>query len=84
MMKAVAPMMGGMICPPVEAAASTAPAYSGAKPFFFIRGMVKVPVPITFATGLPLMEPKKPLATTATLAGPPRYLPKALVARSVR
>ena len=27
--KAAAPMIGGMICPPVEAAASTAPANSG-------------------------------------------------------
>ena len=29
MMKAPAPMMGGMICPPVEATDSTAPASSG-------------------------------------------------------
>ena len=28
MRNAAAPMMGGMICPPVEAAASTAPANS--------------------------------------------------------
>ena len=38
-------MMGGMIWPPAEAAASTPPAYSGLYPIFFIKGMVKVPVP---------------------------------------
>ncbi len=53
-----------MIAPPVEAVASTAAAKSGSKPFFFIIGMVKVPVPMTLAVGLPLMEPKKPEATT--------------------
>ena len=29
MTKAAAPMIGGMICPPVEATASTAPAKAG-------------------------------------------------------
>ncbi len=81
--KAVEPMMGGMMAPPVEAVASTAAANSGSKPFFFIIGMVKVPVPMTLAVGLPLMEPKKPEATTATLAGPPRMWPNREVARLV-
>ena len=75
--------MGGMMAPPVEAVASTAAANSGSKPFFFIMGMVKVPVPMTLAVGLPLMEPKKPEATTATLAGPPRMWPNREEARLV-
>ena len=43
-MKAAAPMTGGMIWPPVEATASTAPAKAGLYPTFFISGMVKMPV----------------------------------------
>lgn len=77
-------MSGGMIWPPVDAEASTAAAYSSSKPHFFIMGMVKVPVPITLAMALPLMEPKRPLATTAILAGPPRNFPKALEASLVK
>jgi len=45
MMNAAAPMTGGMIWPPVEAAASTAPAKFGVYPKRFMRGIVKVPVP---------------------------------------
>ena len=37
----------------------------------FIRGMVNVPVVTTFVTELPDMVPKRLLAKTATLAGPP-------------
>lgn len=44
MMKAPAPIMGGMIWPPVSAMASMAAACLGTKPPFFIRGMVKLPV----------------------------------------
>ena len=44
MMKAAAPMIGGVICPPVELAASTAPAKCGLKPTRFIAGMVSAPV----------------------------------------
>ena len=36
-----------------------------------MRGMVKVPVVTTLATAEPLMDPRKPEARTATLAGPP-------------
>ena len=36
-----------------------------------MSGMVKVPVDTVLATEEPEMVPKKPLASTATLAGPP-------------
>jgi len=70
-MNAAAPMIGGIICPPVEATASTAPAKTGEYPRLFMRGIVNVPVPTTFATALPDIVPKKALDTTAILAGPP-------------
>lgn len=68
----------------VDADASTAAAYSSSNPHFFIIGMVKVPVPITFAIALPLIEPNSPLATTAILAGPPTKRPNALEASLVK
>ena len=49
MMKAAAPMMGGMICPLVEAATSMAPALTAGIPILRITGMVKVPVVTTLA-----------------------------------
>ena len=57
MINAVAAMTGGMIWPPLEAQASTAPAKAGGKPTFFIRGMVKVPVVTTLPAALPLTVP---------------------------
>jgi hypothetical protein len=74
---APAPMIGGMICPPVDAAASMPPASSGLYPSFFMSGMVKAPDVTTFAIALPEMDPMKPDATTAALAGPPRCRPAA-------
>ena len=71
MTKAAAPITGGMICPPVEATASTAPAKAGLKPMRFISGIEKVPVVITLATAEPDTEPNRPEVTQATLAGPP-------------
>ena len=71
MTKAAAPMIGGMICPPVEATASTAPANSGRKPVRFISGMLICPVTMTLATALPEMVPNRLDETTATLPGPP-------------
>ena len=47
--KAAAPMTGGVSCPLVLEATSTAPAFSAEKPVRFISGMVKVPVVTTFA-----------------------------------
>ena len=71
MINAAAPIIGGIICPPVEAAASVAPANSGLNPAFFIIGMVKDPVATVFPTELPETVPCSALATTAAFAVPP-------------
>ena len=73
--KAAAPITGGKICPPVDATASTAPAYSLRYPTFFMSGIVNVPVVTTLATALPLMEPINALDKTDASAGPPRIRP---------
>ena len=83
MMKAAAPMTGGMICPPVEATASTAPAKWGWYPTLFIRGMVNIPVVQTLATEEPEIVPMIPELTTATLAGPPADQPASAMDRSM-
>ncbi len=75
MMKAPAPMMGGINWPPVDAAASTPPAMAGLYPILFIKGMVKEPVATVFATALPETDPMKPLEITAIFAGPPTRRP---------
>ncbi len=80
---AAAPIIGGIIIPPVEAAASTAPAKRGDRPMLFIRGIVKVPVVATLATALPLSEPVRAEEITATCAGPPRRRPAIARARSL-
>ncbi len=64
-------MIGGMIWPPVEATASTAPANSGLKPVRFIKGMLIWPVTMTLATAEPEIAPNSDELTTATLPGPP-------------
>ena len=64
--------MGGISCPLVDAATSTAPAFSGENPTRYISGMVKVPVMTTFAMEEPDIMPFIPEETTAALAGPPR------------
>ena len=74
---AAAPMIGGMIWPPVEATASMAPATGREYPPLRISGMVRTPVDATLETALPEMEPNKPEATTAILAEPPRVPPMA-------
>jgi len=56
----------------VEEATSTAPAFSGAKPVFFIKGIVKVPVVTVFAIEEPEYMPLMAEASTAAFAGPPR------------
>ena len=43
-------MTGGVSCPFVDDATSTAPAFSGVNPVRFMSGMVKVPVVTVFAT----------------------------------
>jgi hypothetical protein len=76
-------MIGGMICPPVEATASTAAANGGRKPLRFIRGMVIGPSTITLATALPDTVPNRLELTTATLPGPPAALPVMARAKSM-
>src|SRR3546814_14334774 len=84
MTKAVAPMIGGISTPPVEAQASTPPAKAGLKPTFFIAGMVMQPVVSTFETTLSLIEPNRPDEKIATLAGPPRTLPSSAKAKLMK
>ena len=79
---APAAMIGGIICPPVDATASTAPANWFLYPMRFIIGIVMLPVPATFATALPEIIPNSALDMTATLAGPPRILPATPFAKS--
>ena len=66
MTKAAAPMIGGMICPPVLATASTPAAKGARKPLRFIRGMVTCPVTMTLATAEPETLPKREEETTMT------------------
>ena len=82
-MKAPAPMMGGISCPPVLADASMAPAKKGLNPERRISGMVNVPVVTTFATALPERDPMKALATAAVFAGPPWLPPATRSARPI-
>ena len=68
-------MIGGMICPPVEEAASTAPANSGLYPVSFIIGIVTEPVVTVLPTEEPETIPQRAELITATFAGPPAYFP---------
>ena len=83
MMKATAPMTGGIICPPMLDVASTPPANDGEYPKRFIKGMVNCPVVTTFATPEPLIVPISPELMTDTLAGPPRVCPTVPMAKSL-
>ena len=71
MMNAAEPMIGGMICPPVEPTASKAAAHLAGKPDFFIIGIVNTPVPITFAMALPEIMPNSASETSDIFAEPP-------------
>ena len=75
-----APITGGVICPPVEATASKAPATLGEKPAWRMSGMVMTPVDATLDTALPEIEPNMADATTAILAEPPRVRPMRVAA----
>lgn len=59
----------------VDAATSTAPAFSAEKPTLRMRGMVKVPVVTTLAMAEPEIIPVMADDTTAALAGPPTIWP---------
>src|SRR5699024_3853116 len=81
---AAAPMIGGMICPPVEADASVPAANSGLKPAFFIIGIVNDPEATVLPTELPDTIPCSALAATAAFAVPPVNLPVKANARSLK
>ncbi len=57
MRNATAPITGGSMAPPVDAAASIAAARSAGMPMLFMIGMLTGPVVATSATGLPDTEP---------------------------
>jgi hypothetical protein len=76
MMKATAPITGGISWLPMLAVDSTPPAKAGRYPKRFINGMVNWPVVTTFATPEPVMVPISAEETTETLAGPPSLWPK--------
>ena len=77
-------MIGGVNWPPHEAAASTAPAQAPVNPWRLISGIVKTPVPTTFATELPEIVPNKALAMIAACAAPPRIRDVTTVAILIR
>ena len=62
-------MIGGMICPPVEAVASTPAAKCGGKPERFISGIEIGPSTITLATALPEIVPNRLELIDRDLAG---------------
>ncbi len=80
-MKIMAPMTGGINCPPVLATASIAPARDGLYPVRIIMGIVIAPVDAVLALGEPDIMPKRALAITATLAIPPRAEPSSQAAK---
>ena len=84
MMKATAPITGGMIWPPIEAVASTPPAKAARYPKRFISGMVNWPVVTTLATPEPEIVPISAEEITATLPAPPRAWPTRPSATSVK
>jgi hypothetical protein len=83
MMKATAPMTGGMIWPPIDEVASTPPAKAGEKPKRFISGMVNWPLATTLATPEPEIVPISAEDRTQTWAGPPRAWPTKPSAKSL-
>jgi len=83
MTNAAAPMTGGMICPPVDATASTAAANGGRNPVRFISGIVIGPSTMTLATALPDTVPNSADETIATLPGPPAVWPVSDIEKSM-
>ncbi|MDC0178834.1 TRAP transporter large permease subunit, partial [Woeseiaceae bacterium] len=77
---APAPIIGGIICPPVEAAVSTPAANLGENPDRIIMGMVIMPVETVVVIAEPDIEPIKPEPTTATCPAPPWKRPAILFA----
>src|SRR3546814_11204206 len=83
MMKATAPITGGMIWPPIDEVASTPPAKAERKPNRFIKGMVNWPLATTLATPEPEIVPISADDITQTCAGPPRQEPARPSAKSL-
>ena len=81
--KAPAPMIGGIIWPPVDAEASTPAANLGRKPLAVISGMVMMPVEAVLATAEPEMVPVSADEMTATKAAPPRKRPAMILESSI-
>ena len=79
MMKAAAPITGGISCPPVEPTDRVA-----VKPERDISGMVTMPTATTLLTAAPEIMPNRDEPTTAILAAPPRNRPMADIARSAK
>ena len=84
MMKAAAPITGGINCPPVEPTASIAAARTREKPDRAISGMVTMPTATTLLTAAPEIMPNSAEPTTAILAAPPRNVPMPDMARSAK
>ena len=76
-------MIGGMICPPVDAVASTPAAKWAGKPVRFISGIEIGPSTMTLATALPEIVPNRLELTTATLPGPPAVWPVRAIEKSM-
>ena len=86
MMKAAAPITGGISCPPVEPTDSMAAgAVRARSPSAIISGMVTMPTATHVAdTRAPEIMPNSAEPTTAILAAPPRKWPIADIARSAK
>ena len=84
MMKATAPITGGMIWPPIDDVASTPPAKAAGNPKRFISGIVNCPEATTFAIPDPDTVPIRAEEATQTLPGPPRDPPKMPIDNSLK
>ncbi len=84
MMKAAAPITGGINCPPVEPTASIAAARMRENPDRTISGMVTMPTATTLLTAAPEIMPNSAEPTTAIFAAPPRNVPIPDMARSAK
>ena len=84
MMKAAAPITGGISWPPVEPTDSIAAARTREKPERAISGIVTMPTAMTLLTAAPEIMPNSAEPTTAILAAPPRKRPMPDMARSAK
>src|SRR3954464_4043237 len=82
MIKAAAPITGGINWPPVEPTDSIAAARYAEKPDLVMAGMVTMPTASTFDTARPEVSPHGAGPTTAIWAAPPRKRHIADIARS--